>query len=182
MNWQFSEIFALYFCLCICLLLSLNGPTLPFTPILANTFFFLMTSFRCHLVQKDLPSCPHGGPFLFSAHTSSGPQHSVPWLHSKSVVSGAWSSLPTLVSILPLCSTKLLGSHQSHECPRCPTSIGNFTGLILFDPLVAFHSADQPSFPKQCLLVFHGIRFQGVSHSLITPFTVSPLSAVLLNH
>lgn len=45
---------------------SLNGPTLPFTPILANTFF-LMTLFRCLLVQKELPSRPHEA-LLFSAH------------------------------------------------------------------------------------------------------------------
>lgn len=122
------------------------------------------------------------GPFLFSAHTSSGPQHSVPWHNSKSVVPGAQSSLSTLVSLLPPCSTKLLGSHRSHECPRYPRSTGDLTGLICFDPLVVSHSADQPSSPNNAFWSSVASDSRACPDSLITPLTVSPLSALLLNH
>lgn len=90
---------------------------------------------------------------------------------------GAQSSLPTLVSLLPPCSTKLLGS-QSHECPWCPGPLG------LNHP----RSVWSPGSIPQCRPAFTWNNAFGLPNDLWPILTLwsprlqsVPLSALLLN-
>lgn len=162
MNWQFSESFPLYFCLCILLLLSLNGPTLPFTPILANTFFFLMTLFRCLLVQKELPSCPHGALSVLSTHILRPTALST---LAQQQVGSSWGSVLLVNTGFTFASLfhKTAGlSSKSRMSSVSSVHWGLNGSHLLWSP--GSIPQCRPAFiPKQCLLVFRGIRFQGLS-------------------